>query len=121
MSPSAPSSSPPSSRTAAAFGAPKGEVKSRATHSCVGVIGLGRMGDAFAHNLVADGYRVLAYDRLPERVAALQETDVEGVAQLADLALCDLIVPSLPDDQALKAVALEACCTSSGSVRSTSQ
>ncbi|MBV8398165.1 MAG: NAD(P)-binding domain-containing protein, partial [Acetobacteraceae bacterium] len=38
---------------------------------CLGVVGLGHMGQAFAANLVEDGHRVLVYDRDPARIAAL--------------------------------------------------
>jgi 3-hydroxyisobutyrate dehydrogenase-like beta-hydroxyacid dehydrogenase len=70
----------------------------------VGVVGLGHMGHAFAVNLVEDGYRVFVYDRDPKRAATV--TGAHGAAQFADLAACDVIVTSLPDDDALAAVAL---------------
>ena len=70
----------------------------------VGVVGLGHMGHAFAVNLVEDGYQVFVYDRDPKRAAAL--AGARTVAQLADLADCDVVVTSLPDDDALAAVAL---------------
>jgi hypothetical protein len=72
----------------------------------VGVVGLGHMGNAFALNLVADGYRVLAYDRDPAHVEALRAAGAEGASNLADLAACDAVLTSLPDDGALTAVAL---------------
>jgi 6-phosphogluconate dehydrogenase-like protein len=65
---------------------------------------LGHMGRAFAVNLVEDGHQVSVYDRNPERTAAL--TGARDVGQLADLATCDVVVTSLPDDDALAAVAL---------------
>jgi 3-hydroxyisobutyrate dehydrogenase-like beta-hydroxyacid dehydrogenase len=70
----------------------------------VGVVGLGHMGHAFAVNLVEDGYQVLVYDRDPKRTAAL--SGARAAAELADLASCDVAVTSLPDDDALAAVAL---------------
>ncbi|HME46809.1 NAD(P)-dependent oxidoreductase [Mycobacterium sp.] len=72
----------------------------------VGVVGLGHMGHAFAANLVQDGYQVLAYDRDPQRAAAL--TGARAAAELADLASCEVVLTSLPDDDALAAVALSA-------------
>src|SRR5271157_5572006 len=72
--------------------------------SRVGVVGLGHMGHAFAVNLVEDGYQVFVYDRDPKRAAAL--AGARAAAQLADLAACDVVVTSLPDDDALAAVAL---------------
>jgi 3-hydroxyisobutyrate dehydrogenase-like beta-hydroxyacid dehydrogenase len=64
----------------------------------VGVIGLGHMGHAFAANLVEDGSQVLVYDPAPERIATLLPMGARGVAGLADLATCDVVVTSLPDD-----------------------
>jgi 3-hydroxyisobutyrate dehydrogenase-like beta-hydroxyacid dehydrogenase len=72
----------------------------------VGVVGLGHMGHAFAANLVEDGYQVSVYDRDPKRAAAL--TGTRDPASLADLAACDVVLTSLPDDDALAAVALGA-------------
>lgn len=70
----------------------------------VGVVGLGHMGHAFAVNLIKDGYQVSVYDRDPTRAAAL--SDATAAARLADLAVCDVVMTSLPDDDALAAVAL---------------
>jgi phosphoglycerate dehydrogenase-like enzyme len=42
------------------------------TPRVVGVVGLGHMGTAFALNLIADGCRVLVYDRNPARLEALR-------------------------------------------------
>jgi 3-hydroxyisobutyrate dehydrogenase-like beta-hydroxyacid dehydrogenase len=72
----------------------------------VGVVGLGHMGHAFATNLVEDGYQVLVHDRDPRRIADLQANGARGAAQLSDLADCDVVLSSLPDDDALAAVAL---------------
>src|SRR3954451_6759744 len=70
----------------------------------VDVVGLGHMGHAFAVNLVEDGHQVFVYDRDPKRAAAV--TGARAAAQLADLAGCNVVVTSLPDDDALAAVAL---------------
>jgi 3-hydroxyisobutyrate dehydrogenase-like beta-hydroxyacid dehydrogenase len=70
----------------------------------IGVVGLGHMGRAFAVNLVEDGCQVLVYDRDSKRAAAL--TGAHAVAELAELHACDMVVTSLPDDDALAAVAL---------------
>jgi 3-hydroxyisobutyrate dehydrogenase-like beta-hydroxyacid dehydrogenase len=61
------------------------------------------MGHAFAVNLVEDGHQVFVYDRDPKRAAAL--AGARAAARLADLAACDVVVTSLPDDDALAAVA----------------
>jgi len=73
----------------------------------VGVVGLGHMGTAFALNLITDGHRVVAYDRDPARVEALRATGAEGASGLADLAACEVVLTSLPDDEALAAVSLD--------------
>ena len=70
----------------------------------IGVVGLGHMGHAFAVNLIEDGYQVSVYDRDPKRAATL--TGATTAAQLRDLAACDIVLTSLPDDDALAAVAL---------------
>ena len=70
----------------------------------VGVVGLGHMGHAFAINLLEDGHQVVAYDRDPKRATAL--TGARAATQLADLASCDVVVTSVPDDDSLAAVAL---------------
>jgi 3-hydroxyisobutyrate dehydrogenase-like beta-hydroxyacid dehydrogenase len=73
---------------------------------CVGVVGVGRMGHAFAQNLLSDGYKIIAYNRDPKRVRDLQFDGARAAARLEDLASCDIIVSSLPDDAALTAVTL---------------
>lgn len=70
----------------------------------VGVVGLGHMGSAFAANLIEDGHSVDVYDVDPDKAAALPGANV--AKQLADLAACDVVVTSLPNDDALAAVAL---------------
>ncbi len=84
----------------------QGEVVTGWAIKRVGVVGLGHMGHAFAVNLAQDGYEVLAYDRDAQRATAL--TGARAAAELADLASCDVVLTSLPDDDALAAVALGA-------------
>ena len=84
----------------------QGEVVTGSAIKRVGVVGLGHMGHAFAVNLLQDGYEVLAYDRDAQRATAL--TGARAAAELADLAPCDVVLTSLPDDDALAAVALGA-------------
>jgi 3-hydroxyisobutyrate dehydrogenase-like beta-hydroxyacid dehydrogenase len=64
------------------------------------------MGTAFALNLIADGHRVTAYDRDPAHVEALRAAGAESASKLADLSACEVVLTSLPDDEALVAVAL---------------
>jgi 3-hydroxyisobutyrate dehydrogenase-like beta-hydroxyacid dehydrogenase len=84
----------------------QGEVVNGWAIKRVGVVGLGHMGHAFAVNLLQDGYQVLACDRDAERARAL--SGARAAAELADLASCDVVLTSLPDDDALAAVALGA-------------
>jgi 3-hydroxyisobutyrate dehydrogenase-like beta-hydroxyacid dehydrogenase len=72
----------------------------------VGVIGLGHLGHAFAVNLIEDGFHVVVYDRDPERTTALRASGASSAAHLNELADCDVVLTSLPDDDALAAVAL---------------
>jgi 3-hydroxyisobutyrate dehydrogenase-like beta-hydroxyacid dehydrogenase len=74
----------------------------------VGIVGLGQMGSAFAANFVADGHKVLVWDRDPQHVAAHRPTGAEGATRLTELAICDVIVSSVTDDDALKSVVLGA-------------
>jgi 3-hydroxyisobutyrate dehydrogenase-like beta-hydroxyacid dehydrogenase len=71
----------------------------------VGIVGLGRMGEAFARNLLADGYRVTAYDRNEERGKLLAAAGAEAASGLAGLAACQVVITSLPDDEVLSDVA----------------
>jgi 3-hydroxyisobutyrate dehydrogenase-like beta-hydroxyacid dehydrogenase len=64
------------------------------------------MGEAFAANLLAAGYHIIAYDRDQRRAQPLQAEGARGAEHLADLAACDLVISSLPDDAALQAVTL---------------
>src|SRR5258705_5129455 len=73
-----------------------------ATKGTVGVIGLGIMGGAFAHNLTAAGWRVTGYDLDPKRRPALAKDGVEimdGAAAVA--AEAATIITSLPSPRAL--------------------
>src|SRR5262249_60563873 len=56
---------------------------------------------AFAVNLIEDGYQVAAYDRDPERAVALRASGASAAAHLNELAGCDVVLTSLPDDNAL--------------------
>jgi 3-hydroxyisobutyrate dehydrogenase-like beta-hydroxyacid dehydrogenase len=64
------------------------------------------MGHAFAQNLLSDGYKIIAYDLDNKRARDLQFDGARAAERLEDLASCDIIVSSLPDDAALAAVAL---------------
>lgn len=70
----------------------------------VGLVGLGRMGHAFALNLIEDGHELWAHDRDPERIAELASSGAHAAPRLADLRACGVVLTSLPDDDALAAV-----------------
>jgi 3-hydroxyisobutyrate dehydrogenase-like beta-hydroxyacid dehydrogenase len=72
----------------------------------IGVVGLGHMGDAFASNLIADGYQVAVYDRDEKRAAPLIAAGALNAAGLAGLGACEAVLTSLPDDDALAEVTL---------------
>src|SRR5919198_6353572 len=70
----------------------------------VGVVGLGIMGGAFAHNLVAAGWRVRGYDIDPARRRALARASVEIARDVEALAAeVPTIITSLPKPAALDA------------------
>jgi 3-hydroxyisobutyrate dehydrogenase-like beta-hydroxyacid dehydrogenase len=71
----------------------------------VGVVGLGRMGFALAANLCKDGFEVQVFDRNAERMEALRNSGASPTSKIADLASCRIVLSSLPDDEALGAVA----------------
>jgi 3-hydroxyisobutyrate dehydrogenase-like beta-hydroxyacid dehydrogenase len=72
----------------------------------IGVIGLGHMGSAFAANLVADGHDVRVHDRSHERMDALVSAGAKAAPQIQDLADCDIVLTSLPDDDVLSSIVL---------------
>jgi 3-hydroxyisobutyrate dehydrogenase-like beta-hydroxyacid dehydrogenase len=72
----------------------------------VGVVGLGHMGREFAANLLADGYQVSVFDHHPENIEALLPSGAIAAGRLGDLVPCDVVLTSLPDDEALAGVAL---------------
>lgn len=71
----------------------------------VGWIGVGKMGLPMAGHLVTAGCTVRAYDTVPARLALLSGAQAAG--SLADAARgASVVFSSLPDDAALRAVAL---------------
>ncbi len=77
-----------------------------ATPTSIGVVGLGRMGAAFASNLLDDGHDLVLFDRDPARAADLGLLDAVQAEQLSELSACRLVITALPDDAALSAVTL---------------
>src|SRR5262245_23320512 len=54
--------------------------------SSVGIVGLGIMGSAFAHNLIESGWHVVGYDIDPKRRRALARAGVEIVRDPGEVA-----------------------------------
>lgn len=71
----------------------------------IGFIGLGNMGAAMAANLLKAGHEVVAYNRSPEKVAALAEQGATAAASVRDAAQADVVFTMLADDRAVEAVA----------------
>jgi 3-hydroxyisobutyrate dehydrogenase-like beta-hydroxyacid dehydrogenase len=68
----------------------------------VGIVGLGIMGGAFAHNLLAAGWRVVGYDIDPARRRTLARAGVEVAPDAKTLAAkVPVIITSLPKPSAL--------------------
>jgi 3-hydroxyisobutyrate dehydrogenase-like beta-hydroxyacid dehydrogenase len=72
----------------------------------IGVIGLGHMGSDFASNLMADGFQVKVYDRNEKHAAPLIARGATAAAGLGDLADCEAVLTSLPDDDVVADVTL---------------
>jgi 3-hydroxyisobutyrate dehydrogenase-like beta-hydroxyacid dehydrogenase len=72
----------------------------------IGLIGLGRMGQAFGDLLIASEAQVIAYDRDPGRVQTLAQRGATSATSIRDFADCEMVITSLPDDDAVRAVVL---------------
>jgi 3-hydroxyisobutyrate dehydrogenase-like beta-hydroxyacid dehydrogenase len=72
----------------------------------IGVIGLGHMGSDFASNLMADGFQVKVYDRNEKHAAPFVARGATAAAGLGDLADCEAVLTSLPDDDVVADVTL---------------
>jgi 3-hydroxyisobutyrate dehydrogenase-like beta-hydroxyacid dehydrogenase len=66
----------------------------------LGVVGLGRMGQAFAERLLDTGHDVAVFNRTPGREAELAARGARAGANLGDVDVC---FSSLADDEALEA------------------
>lgn len=70
-------------------------------------IGIGKMGLPIASRMVESGLSVTGYDPGPQRIALARQSGIEIATSAADAASDhDVIFTSLPDDAALRAVAL---------------
>jgi 3-hydroxyisobutyrate dehydrogenase-like beta-hydroxyacid dehydrogenase/DNA-binding winged helix-turn-helix (wHTH) protein len=96
-------------RTAGSDGSlPSAQKLTQSTDERVGIVGLGPTGQALARKLLSNGYRLIVYDRDPERVWRLQPDGPRVAAKIADLAPCGIVLSSLPDEDALTSVVLSA-------------
>lgn len=73
----------------------------------LGWIGLGKMGLPISTRLAAAGYDIAGTDRDQERISEAAAGGVKPAATLTDAATRDIVFTSLPDDKALRAVALD--------------
>jgi 3-hydroxyisobutyrate dehydrogenase-like beta-hydroxyacid dehydrogenase len=74
--------------------------------SDVGFVGLGRMGGAMAANLAAAGHKVVAYIRAPAQADRLSALGLKTTTDIAGLFGCGIVISMLPDDDAVRDVAL---------------
>jgi 3-hydroxyisobutyrate dehydrogenase-like beta-hydroxyacid dehydrogenase len=72
----------------------------------IGIVGLGHMGNAFAANLIADGYRVTVFDRDAKHADPLIAAGAAGASGLGSFANCEAVLTSLPHDNAVEDVTL---------------
>jgi len=73
----------------------------------VGVVGLGKMGSAFARNWLAHGYRVAVWNRSPDAVTALVREGATSHPSLESLVdAVDCVVTMLWDDTVAQAITL---------------
>ena len=80
----------------------------RRSKGTVGVVGLGKMGGAFAKHLVAGGWRVLGFDIDAGRNRSAARAGVEIAPNASTLAkTAPVIITSLPDPDALAATVAE--------------
>jgi 3-hydroxyisobutyrate dehydrogenase-like beta-hydroxyacid dehydrogenase len=74
--------------------------------SDIGFVGLGRMGGAMSANLAAAGHRIVAYVRKPDQIDRLATLGLRGTTDIGDLFGCGVVISMLPDDDAVRDVAL---------------
>src|SRR6266566_1511734 len=72
----------------------------------IGFVGLGRMGTTMAKNLAAAGHPVIACVRRPQQMGTLLALGLKPTTDLADVFGCEIVITMLPDDAAVRDVAL---------------
>ncbi|WP_396934976.1 NAD(P)-dependent oxidoreductase [Mycolicibacterium sp.] len=70
----------------------------------IGFIGLGNMGAAMAANLLKAGHEVTAYNRSPDKVAALAAKGARPATSVAEACRGDVVITMLANDEAVQAV-----------------
>jgi 3-hydroxyisobutyrate dehydrogenase-like beta-hydroxyacid dehydrogenase len=74
----------------------------------VGLIGLGNMGTAIGERVLEAGFRLVVYNRTPDKAEPLVAHGAVAAKTAADLvAESDVVLTSLADDEALEAVAVD--------------
>ena len=64
------------------------------------------MGHIFANLLVAGGLHVTAYDLDQRKIQMVAKEGVTAASAISDFSGCEVVLTSLPDDDAVRAVAL---------------
>ncbi len=68
----------------------------------IGVVGLGRMGTAIAHNILKSGFNLVVYNRTPDNTRSLIEAGATKATSPKEVAVkSDVLVTSLTDDRAV--------------------
>lgn len=70
----------------------------------IGFIGLGKMGQGMAGNLLAAGHDLVVYNRTREKAESLAKRGAKVAARPADLADAESVITMLSDDQAVEEV-----------------
>ncbi|OBG69925.1 NAD(P)-dependent oxidoreductase [Mycobacterium sp. E3305] len=71
----------------------------------IGFIGLGKMGQGMATNLVQAGHRVTVYNRSPEKAEPLVQAGASAARTVADACQGEVVFTMLADDRAVEGVA----------------
>ncbi|OBH38422.1 6-phosphogluconate dehydrogenase [Mycobacterium sp. E342] len=70
----------------------------------IGFIGLGKMGQGMAANLLKAGHRVTVYNRSPEKAATLVQQGAAAARAVADACHAEVVFTMLADDHAVEDV-----------------
>ncbi|WP_243681572.1 NAD(P)-binding domain-containing protein [Vulcanisaeta souniana] len=74
----------------------------------VGVVGLGRMGGAFARNLLRRGYELYVYDIVKSKVEDFIKLGAKGVSSPAEMAsIVDVLLTNVPKSEDMLSVYLD--------------